>query len=126
MKITLTIAAVLLSFNLLAQPANSDNDPVLVPWIGNLSIIYQPDPDAYYPSFSKRQGETGKIMVTLSINENGDVTSEAISQSSGFPRLDKAALEIGKRYKFKAYEVNGKPRKVVTNLTVVFNIKPKD
>jgi protein TonB len=121
-----TLAVLLISLNVHGQSASTDADPVLVPWIGNLSIIYQPDADAYYPSFSKRAGESGKVTLILSINELGDVTSAAVSQSSGIDRLDKAALEMGKRYKFKPYEVNGKPRKVVTNLYVIFNHKPSN
>jgi len=127
MRKILFIFGILVSLNLNAQPATSDlTDPVIVPWIGNLSIVYQPDPSAYYPSFSKREGETGTIVLILSINENGDVTSAAVSQSSGFPRLDKAALEIGNRYKFKPYVVNGTSRKVVSNLIVKFNLKSKE
>ncbi len=91
--------------------------------IGKLEVLYQPDADAYYPSFSKRSGEQGTVVVRLIISETGDVEDVAILQSSTFPRLDRAATEIGKRYRFKPFIVKGSPQRISTNLLVKFNLK---
>ena len=56
--------------------------------IARLTVLFQPDADAYYPSFSKRQGEQGSAAVRLIIDESGSVTDALLLQSSGFPRLD--------------------------------------
>ena len=91
--------------------------------IGKLIVVYQPDADPYYPSFSKRAGEQGEVVVRLIIDESGIVEEVALLRSSGFPRLDRAASEIGKRYRFKPYSVNGNPARISTNLLIKFNLK---
>jgi len=91
--------------------------------IGKLVVVYQPDADPYYPSFSKRAGEQGEVVVRLIIDESGIVEEVALLRSSGFPRLDRAASEIGKRYRFKPYSVNGNPARISTNLLIKFNLK---
>ncbi len=91
--------------------------------IGKLIVVYQPDADAYYPSFSKRSGEQGEVVVKLIIDEGGNVEDIALMRSSSFPRLDRAATEIGKRYRFKPYVVNGSPTRISTNLLIKFNLK---
>ena len=91
--------------------------------VGKLIISYQPDADAYYPSFSRRSGEQGTVVVRLIINESGSVEDAPLLQTSTFPRLDRAASDIGKRYVFKPYLINGKPVRVSTNLLIKFNLK---
>lgn len=91
--------------------------------IGKLVVVYQPDADAYYPSFSKRSGEQGEVVVKLIIDETGAVEEVAMLKSSTFPRLDRAASEIGKRYRFKPFLVNGTPTRISTNLLIKFNLK---
>ena len=91
--------------------------------IGKLVVVYQPDADAYYPSFSKRSGEQGEVVVRLIIDESGNVEDVALLRSSSFPRLDRAATEIGRRYRFKPFLVNGSPQRISTNLLIKFNLK---
>lgn len=91
--------------------------------IGKLVVVYQPDADPYYPSFSKRAGEQGEVVVRLIISETGEVEEARLLQSSSYPRLDRAAMEIGKRYRFKPYTINGSPTKISTNLLIKFNLK---
>ena len=91
--------------------------------IGKLVVIYQPDADAYYPSFSKRSGEQGEVVVRLIIDETGSVEDIALLKSSAFPRLDRAASEIGRRYRFKPFLANGSPTRISTKLLIKFNIK---
>jgi protein TonB len=91
--------------------------------IGKLVVVYQPEADPYYPSFSKRSGEQGEVVVRLIIDESGIVEDVALLRSSSFPRLDRAAAEIGRRYRFKPFLVNGSPQRISTNLLIKFNLK---
>jgi protein TonB len=91
--------------------------------IGKLVVVYQPDADPYYPSFSKRAGEQGEVVVRLIIDETGVVEEAVLLRSSGFARLDRAAEQIGRRYRFKPYTVNGNPARISTNLLIKFNLK---
>lgn len=90
--------------------------------ISKFTVIFQPDADAYYPSFSKRSGEMGTVVVRLIIGEDGRVEEAELLQSSTFPRLDRAGIEIGQRYLFQPFLVNGKPTKISTNLMIKFNL----
>jgi TonB family protein len=94
--------------------------------VSKLMVTFQPDADAYYPSFSKRAGEQGTVVVRLTIDETGNVEGVQLLLSSKFPRLDRAAIEIGKRYQFKPYLINGVPTKISTNLLMKFNLKDSD
>jgi protein TonB len=105
-----------------AATSGSSGTPIQTD-IGKLVVVYQPDADAYYPSFSKRSGEQGEVAVRLIIDESGSVEDVALLRSSSFPRLDRAATEIGRRYRFKPFLVNGSPARISTNLLIKFNLK---
>ncbi|MEL0168241.1 MAG: energy transducer TonB [Pseudomonadaceae bacterium] len=47
----------------------------------------------HYPPMSRRRGEEGTVVLTFIIHRDGSVTGEQISESSGFERLDRAALK---------------------------------
>jgi TonB family protein len=94
--------------------------------IQKFTVLYQPDADAYYPAFSKRSNEQGEVIVQMIVGENGHVENVTLLRSSSFPRLDRAATEIAKRYRFKPFLVNGKPTKVSTNLLIKFNLKNEE
>ena len=91
--------------------------------VGKLTVIYQPNADSYYPSFSKRSGEQGTVIVRLIIDQDGLVEDALLLRSSGYPRLDRAATEIGKRYKFKPFLVDGKPSIISTSFSIKFSLK---
>lgn len=95
-----------------ASTSGSSGTPIQTD-IGKLVVVYQPDADAYYPSFSKRSGEQGEVVVRLIIDESGSVEDIALLRSSSFPRLDRAASEIGRRYRFKPFLVNGSPLSLI-------------
>ena len=75
-----------------------------------LQFVRPPDPSLYYPEQSKRAEETGSTVVQVCVGENSKVDGEpTIVTSSGYPRLDAAAVTMIKDQKFKAGIYNGKP-----------------
>jgi TonB family protein len=102
--------------------ATKESPPISQMDISKLTVVFQPDLDPYYPSFSKRAGEMGEVVVRLIVGEDGRVEETRLLLSSNFPRLDRAAMEIGKRYIFEPFLLNGKPTKVSTNILVKFNL----
>ncbi|WP_244264519.1 energy transducer TonB, partial [Kingella kingae] len=54
-------------------------------------------------------GEEGKIKLAIIANPNGSVDDIELIQSSGFERLDRAAIETVKQAKYQPKNVNGKP-----------------
>ena len=122
----LLLLLLVLSDSAFPQKSNSPSAANRVPVqtdVSKLVVTYQPDADAYYPSFSKRSGEQGEVVVRLIIDETGSVEDVALLRSSTYPRLDRAASEIGRRYRFKPFLVNGSPSRISTNLLIKFNLK---
>ena len=54
-------------------------------------------PVASYPPESRAAGEHGVVILRLVVDGNGRPTSVTIGRSSGYPRLDRAAVEAGWR-----------------------------
>lgn len=63
-----------------------------------------------YPAASERLREEGVVLLRFLISENGQVVSGTIDQSSGYKRLDDAALTALSLCKFKPATLDGKPR----------------
>lgn len=80
------------------------------------------EPD--YPPQSKRLGEEGATVLRLYILEDGRVGDAQIATSSGFPRLDEAAVRHAKRaWRFLPATENGKPVAAWYDFRVVWKIK---
>ena len=54
-------------------------------------------PVAAYPPESRAAGEQGVVILRLTVDASGRPTAMSIAKSSGFPRLDRAAVEAGWR-----------------------------
>jgi len=61
---------------------------------------YLDNPKPAYPSISRRMGEEGEVRLRVYVDTAGAAQQVEIERSSGFPRLDQAALETVKRWRF--------------------------
>jgi len=57
-----------------------------------LSVICPQRAAPVYPVLSRRLGESGTVLLRVELNEDGDVTGAQVQDSSGYARLDNAAL----------------------------------
>jgi protein TonB len=73
------------------------------------NAAYLNNPSPAYPSVSKRMGEQGKVFLRVYINEQGQPEKIEIKQSSGYDRLDEAALNTVRNWKFVPGKRNGVP-----------------
>jgi periplasmic protein TonB len=71
--------------------------------------IYVPGGRDRYPAESIRAGESGEPTIMICISATGAVDSVQVHESSGFPRLDQAAVGIGKEARFRPAKLDGKP-----------------
>ncbi len=62
---------------------------------------YLNNPKPSYPRLSKRMGEQGEVRLRVDIAADGSVTHVALAKSSGFERLDEAAITAVKSWAFK-------------------------
>ena len=61
---------------------------------------YLQNPRPAYPAMSKRLGEQGRVIVRVLIGVDGSAQKAEIRQSSGFERLDQAALATTQRWRY--------------------------
>ncbi len=68
---------------------------------------YLNNPSPSYPVTSKRMGEQGRVLLDVYVNKDGLVEKININKSSGFSRLDNAALNTVKKWQFVPAKKNG-------------------
>lgn len=61
---------------------------------------YLRNPKPVYPALSKRLGEQGKVVIRVLIDVDGSAQQAEVLQSSGFERLDQAALKTVLGWRF--------------------------
>jgi protein TonB len=62
-----------------------------------------------YPALSRRLGEEGTVVLRVELDETGAVAQARIQTSSGFRRLDEAALAAVKTWRCQPAQRNGQP-----------------
>jgi protein TonB len=87
------------------------------------AVQYVSRPAPAYPSYSRRAGETGRVVVRVLIDEKGDPLRLELQQSSGFSRLDESAVTAIRAARFKPYTEDGKPRSVWVLIPIVFDLE---
>lgn len=72
------------------------------------AVQYLLPPAPVYPKWSLRQGESGRVLVKVYVDEGGMPRSVQVVESSGHPRLDEAARTAVQAARFKPYAENGR------------------
>jgi protein TonB len=85
-------------------PAVPDREPTLDPRNRRNQVT-----DADYPTQSVRLREEGTPVISVLVQEDGTVGDAKLLQSCGIDRLDKAALELVKRFRYHPALKDGKP-----------------
>lgn len=107
----------------MAAPASPQNEPapaaVALPvqvtpppppaQIPPSAVQYLEPPKLVYPRASVRNGERGRVMVRVFIDIHGWPQQVEVAVSSGFTRLDEAALTAVRLARFKPYQLDGVP-----------------
>jgi len=76
-----------------------------------------------YPGMSSRLGETGEVLLSVLIGTDGKVQDVRLLTSSGYPRLDDAALKAVYSWRCQPVVRNGVPQAAWRNRTVVFELR---
>ncbi len=71
---------------------------------------YLRNPAPVYPPISKRLGEQGKVLVRVLIGPDGAPQQAQIKRSSGFDRLDRAAMDYVMKCRYVPGKVGGVPQ----------------
>ncbi len=76
---------------------------------GELSVVCPERQAPAYPAQSRRLGETGKVVLRVTLDERGSVARANVERSSGYPRLDEAALGAVRGWRCTPARRNGQP-----------------
>lgn len=71
---------------------------------------------------SEKMGEFGRVLIYTVISAEGLPTEIKVDKSSGFPRLDSAALEAVRTWRFKPGKVGGVPAALPYLIPITFEL----
>lgn len=82
-----------------AEPApQPEPEPVIEP--PRFGVAYLNNPPPSYPSLSRRMGEEGRVILRVLVGADGKPQGVEVENGSGSERLDKAALDAVRKWKF--------------------------
>lgn len=102
------------------QPAPAVVAPVIPP---NFQADYLDNPPPVYPALSRRMGEQGKIVLRMLVNAKGTADNVELRRSSGSSRLDDAALDVVKRWRFVPAKQGDQPVAAWLLIPITFSLK---
>ena len=84
---------------------------------------YLSNPKPTYPAMSKRLGEQGKVVVRVLIGADGLPQKSELRQSSGFDRLDDAALATVMKWRYVPGKRDGIAEAMWFNVPITFRLE---
>ena len=100
------------------EPVNNGSNELIAAYP---KLTYQPK--LIYPELSRRRGEEGRVMLRLSVDLNGLVTSVEINTSSGFEELDLAAKKYGEAMRFEPHKINNLSSGMNFQVSIIFKLE---
>ena len=93
-----------------SQSMSTSDNSVLLQGGTTASITRPANPDDYYPPGSIRREEQGSPVVQVCVGPKGQLLREPlVTDTSGFPDLDNAAMKVAKASRYAAGTENGTP-----------------
>jgi protein TonB len=87
------------------------------------AVQYLEPPAPEYPRLSRRHAEAGRVTLRVYVDTAGAPRNVQIATSSGFARLDDAALAAMQSARFKPYTENGQPTAGWTLVPIDFELE---
>lgn len=84
---------------------------------------YLDNPSPAYPAISRRLGEEGKVVIRVLIGRDGMPQQGSIDQSSGYARLDQAALRAVMGWRYVPGQRDGKAQDMWFNVPIHFALQ---
>jgi protein TonB len=80
---------------------------------------------ATYPPLSVRMNEEGLVVLQVDVSADGRPLDVVLKQSSGFTRLDQAAIKTVAQWQFKPAQQNGRAVASTVDVPLLFTLKKK-
>ena len=87
------------------------------------SADYLKNPHPKYPKISLRRKEAGTVLLALTVTAEGRAKDVRVLKTSGYPRLDKAALDAVKDWRFIPDKRLGRPVDADYELPIHFKLR---
>lgn len=101
-----------------ASTASTEPEPTVT--LPSSAARYLNNPPPTYPRLSRRLGEQGTVVVHARIDVQGRAQDASIGRSSGFPRLDQAALAAVHHWRFAPGTRAGVPEAMWVDIPIPF------
>lgn len=112
-------------------PAPTFSEPVTPVAAPSVPVQIQPrfdadylsNPRPPYPGISRRLGEQGRVVLRVQVAVDGLAQSVQLHSSCGYARLDDAALETVRRWKFVPAKLGNEPVAATVLVPIIFSLK---
>jgi len=102
-----------------SQPAQADSNSASdVQYVDKLSLTSRVDP--IYPASAQRAGQEGTVLLSITVDANGQPLDVQVERSSGFDVLDAAAVQAVKKWRF-----NHSSTMVKVRVPITFKLKQR-
>ncbi len=85
-------------------------------------VAYLNNPPPEYPKLAKRAGEEGRVLLKVLVSTDGRPETVEISKGSGFERLDTAAMNAVKQWRFEPARKGGKTLSAYVIVPLAFTL----
>lgn len=103
-------------------PETPPAPPAVIP--PNFVAAYLNNPGPHYPSTSVRMREQGTVMLLVLVNAQGRADKVTVDTSSGYSRLDEAAVEVVRqRWRFVAAKQGDQAVAAWVKVPITFELK---
>jgi len=84
---------------------------------------YLRNPAPAYPALARRMGEQGRVLLRVRVRPDGTPDSVSLRQSSGSTRLDEAALDTVRKWRFVPARQGDTPVSAAVIVPIVFSLE---
>jgi protein TonB len=106
----------------LATPAQAAPAPPVTA-LPSSNADYLNNPAPAYPALSRRLGEQGRVVIRVLIDKDGKPQQGNIEQSSGYARLDQAALRAAMDWRYVPGRRDGKAQDMWFSVPIQFTLE---
>jgi protein TonB len=101
-------------------PVKSQTEPVVEP--PHFGAAYLNNPAPAYPSLARRLSEQGRVLLKVLVTEEGLAAMVEIDTSSGYNKLDQAAIEAVKKWSFIPAKRSNQPISAYVLVPIKFSL----
>ena len=122
---TLALSPITMPGPVVAEPSASLQASAPIGLASGLSLSCPVRTAPVYPTLARKMGEAGSVLLRVELDETGRLVSAEISRTSGFTRLDQAALAAVKNWRCNPAVRDGQAVRVVSMESFDFKFKPE-